>query len=183
MIDLWKKTKRQYKYAFLSTILFGILSQGMGLFNKFSVSDDINYFFNGGDPLPFGRWMLYILRKSEKLFYGDGLFSLPLINGLLSIICIGVSVCLLIDLFDLQSEYLCVLLGGAAVSVPCVICFRPIFDFEIQELVPYCDRYRVDGMLNGDLSGLYSCDAFGIFDRHDKNDCRSGKKRTKNNSI
>ena len=118
--NTWKKIGKQYRSAFFSTIIFAVISQGMGLFNKFSVSDDINYFFTGGDELTSGRWMLLALRRLEKKIYGDGLFSLPLINGTLAVICIAVSLVLLISLLGVRSPLLCVLLGGTAISIPCV---------------------------------------------------------------
>ena len=120
--DQWKKTELRYKYAFISTVLFGIFSHGMMLFNKFSNHDDLRYFFEGGNTLTFGRWMLYLLLRGEKYLFGDGKFSLPLINGSLTIFCIGAALCLLISLLDIRSTTLCILLGGIMVSYPVVTC-------------------------------------------------------------
>ena len=118
--DLWKKAQARYKFAFFGTVIFGILSHGMGLFNKYSVHDDLNHMLNGGNPLPLGRWMLYLMRRFERLFYGDGNYSLPTVNGFITILCIGISVCILISLMDIRSSTIAFLLGGAAVSIPVV---------------------------------------------------------------
>ena len=116
--DLWKKTKIQYKYAFLSTLIFGIISQGMGLFNKYSLHDDVQYFFHQDNVIRWGRWALHVLIKAEKHIFMDGNYSLPIFNGTITILCIMFSVCLLVDLLDLKSTVLCMLLGGIAVAFP-----------------------------------------------------------------
>lgn len=38
--ELVRKIDTRYKVVFLSTFLCGLLAQGMGLFNKYSVLDD-----------------------------------------------------------------------------------------------------------------------------------------------
>lgn len=116
--EKWKKVQIQYKCGFLSTLIFGLISHGMGLFNKFSMDDDLQYFFHNDNPLWTGRWMRYFLVRLERVVFGDGNYSLPMINGLFSIILIGITVCLLIDLLDMHSTVLCVLIGFAAVSNP-----------------------------------------------------------------
>ena len=119
--DCWKKIKIQSKYGFFSTLIFGLISHGMGLFNKFSMDDDLHYFFfHNENPLWAGRWAQYFLVRAEKIFFGDGNYSLPIINGGFTIVCIGIAVCLLIDLLDIKSEILCISLGGLFVSIPSV---------------------------------------------------------------
>lgn len=117
---MWNKIKIQQKITFFSAIIFGLISQGMGLFNKYSIHDDVLYMLSGDNPLPLGRWMLYLLIRMERMFFGDGNFSLPMINGTIAIICSALSICLLVDLFEIHSATLCLLLGGFAVSIPSV---------------------------------------------------------------
>ena len=114
--------RTQYKYAVFSTLLFGLVSQGMGMFNKFSNHDDLHYFFTGGVTFTSGRWMLYWAERLEKLLAGTGLFSLPLFNSFIVIFCIAASLCLLIDLFSIRSKIFCVMLAGIMVSIPSVTC-------------------------------------------------------------
>jgi len=118
--NIWNRIKIQYKFAFFSTLIFGIFSHGMAIFNKYGLHDDLNYIFNYDNPLPSGRWMEYCLIRLEKFVFGTSCFSLPVINGVLSIILIGITVCLLIDLLEIKSNILCVLLGGIMISVPSV---------------------------------------------------------------
>ena len=118
--SIWEKTSIQKKIAVISCFLFSIFSQGMGLFNKYSIHDDLGYIMNGGDPLPYGRWMLYLGRRFERLFYGDGQYSMPVFNGFILIFCIIACLCILIDLIKIQSTTLCFMLGALMVSIPVV---------------------------------------------------------------
>ena len=118
--DLIRKTEIRYKYAFLSVFFFGLFSQGMGLFNKYSMHDDVQYFFHRGKVIKWGRWGSYLLIKGESRLFGDGTYSLPVFNGFITIICVGIALCLLIDLLHIRSTVLCVLLGGIAISFPVI---------------------------------------------------------------
>ena len=111
-----------YKYSFLSTVIFGIFSLVLGLFNKYSNHDDLMYFFTGGATFTSGRWMLYWIERLEKMLNGNGLFSLPVINGGLTILCIAFVLCLLVNLFELKSLAVIAALGGILVSIPVVTC-------------------------------------------------------------
>jgi len=121
IIEYFKKIKSQYKVTFISTLIFGIIAHGMGLFNKYSFSDDIGGGFNGlGATITSGRWMLEIFSKVELLIFGDGHFSMPVFNGLISIIFIAISACLLVSLLEIKNNTLCVVIGGIMVVFPTV---------------------------------------------------------------
>ena len=122
MKEFQSPIKKQYIWAVISTFFFGLISQGMGLFNKYSNHDDLHYFFTGGVTFISGRWMLYWIERLEKLFSGTGLFSLPLFNGFIVIICIAAGLCLLISLFKIRSAVLCILLAGIMVTIPVITC-------------------------------------------------------------
>lgn len=111
---------RKYKLTFISTIIFGLLSQGMGLFNKYSYHDDIMNMFTVGSTTVSGRWMLELLSKIELFIFGDGHFSLPLFNGILAIIYIGLIACVIIKLLDIKNNVLCILIGGIMVVFPVI---------------------------------------------------------------
>lgn len=119
LLELIKKTKLQYKLTFLSTIIFGIISQGMGLFNKFSWHDDIGL-FGVGPTYTQGRWMRGLLSEFEVKIFGDGHYSLPLINGIFSILCIAIAACIIVGLLEINSQILCISIGGVMASFPVV---------------------------------------------------------------
>ena len=106
--------------ALAGALSFGLLAQGMGLFNKFSWHDDIFSLFMTGTAIESGRWMLYVLSELEKWFYGNGYFSLPVVNGSIAILCIGLSAGLMTDFFHIRSRKLSALLGGVMAVFPVV---------------------------------------------------------------
>ncbi len=117
----WESIDKKYKYTILGSLLFGVFAHGMGLFNKYSMNDDLNYFFNYDYPLEYGRWMEYYLIKVEKLIFGTGSFSLPIINGSVCLLFIGITLCLLVNLLEIKSIVSCILLSGFFVSVPSIV--------------------------------------------------------------
>lgn len=114
------KLRSQYKYTFISAVVFGILSQGMGLFNKFSHHDDAMNLFGAGATYTSGRWMLELLTKLENIIYMDGQYSLPAFNGFLAILFIALAACLVVDLLDIKNTFLCCFIGGLMVCFPTV---------------------------------------------------------------
>ncbi len=121
-IDNKLKIRSDFKLSCISVFLFGLISQGMGLFNKYSNHDDLHYFFTGGETFTSGRWMLYLAERIEKLINGDGLFSLSVFNGFFTLICIAIVLCLIIDLFEIRTPAFIIFLGGIFVSIPVITC-------------------------------------------------------------
>ena len=103
--------------AFMGALAFGLLGQGMGLFNKFSWHDDIFSLFMTGTASGLGRWMLHVMAEAERWFYGNGYFSLPVVNGVISLLCVGLSAGLMTDFFRIRSRWLSLLLGGVMAVV------------------------------------------------------------------
>ena len=120
LISAWKKVSPQVRAVLLGTVLFGLFSQGMGLFNKFSHHDDVAILFDMGTTVSSGRWMLQVLTWLEARFYGTGNTSLPLYNGMLSLLLLGTAGGLLVHLLKIRNSVLCFLLGCVMVSFPFV---------------------------------------------------------------
>ena len=108
----------QVRIAFLSALIFGLFCHGMGLLNKLSHQDDIANLFGFGATITSGRWMLHVLSWLEGLFFGTGNASLPLYNGLLSILCVSAVCALLTDLLRIRSRVYSALLGGVMIAFP-----------------------------------------------------------------
>ena len=106
--------------AVAGAMAFGILTHGMGLFNKLSWHDDIFSLFMTGTAIELGRWMLHVLAELEKWFYGNGHFSLPVVNGVYALLCIGLSAGLLAEHFQIRSRKLSALLGAVMAAFPVV---------------------------------------------------------------
>ena len=110
----------QIRITLLSAFLSGLVVHGMGLFNKFSYHDDIIALFWTGTTIPSGRWMLHVAGWLETLIFGDGHFSLPVMNGLFSIFCITGSACLLVHTLKIRSRAYCAGLGCLMAAFPTV---------------------------------------------------------------
>lgn len=147
-ISLFGKIDRKYKIVFLSTIIAGIFAHGIALFNKFSVFDDLTHMFTYGVTLPGGRWMLEILRKFDLLIYGSSNFSLPLFNGLVSIILIAISSCLMVKILDINNIVLCSLIGILMVIFPTI---TSLFGFM------FTSKPYMYGILFGVIGVYYVC--------------------------
>ena len=111
---------RNVQAAFFGALIFGLAAQGMGLFNKFSWHDDIFSLFLTGETITSGRWMLHVLTWLEIVIFGDGHYSLPLMNGLFSLLCIGASAGMTVWLLNIRKPLFCALLGAAMAAFPTV---------------------------------------------------------------
>ena len=114
------KRWERIRVTLLSTVLFGLVSQGIGMFNQLSCGDDIVTLSGAATSVSSDRWMLHILERLETVFFMDGQFSLPLFHGLFSILCIAAAACLLVDLLRIRRQILCAGLGCFMVSFPVV---------------------------------------------------------------
>ena len=117
--DWLKKVDPRFKSVFFSSFAFGILSQGMGLFNKLSVHDDVMNYGVGATYMS-GRWMLEILSRWEISVFGDGHYSLPCYNGFFAIFLIALSAYLVIHILEIKSDVLCVFIAGLMVCFPVI---------------------------------------------------------------
>ena len=115
-----RKISPQVRAVFLGVMIFGVFSQGMGLFNKFSHHDDVAILFDMGTTVSSGRWTLQIFTWLEGLFYGTGSTSLPLFNGTLSLLCLAAVGGLLVSLLKIRNQVYCFLLGCVMAAFPVV---------------------------------------------------------------
>ena len=112
-----RRIPRQYLLCFFSTLIWGLLAHGMTLFNKYSLYEDVSQLFGVGATYQSGRWMLDILHRLEVFLLG-GSYSLPLLNGLVTILYIGLTGCLICKLLSIEKTGSCIALGGILVTTP-----------------------------------------------------------------
>lgn len=112
----WFRGKlRTYRVPALSGLLFGLLAYLLFLTNKLVNHDEVHTLFGKGATFTSGRWGLRIL---ELVFPN---YSMPWLYGILTIVFITLSVCLMVSLFSIRSRGLQVLLAGAVVAFPSLI--------------------------------------------------------------
>lgn len=108
------------KNIVFSATLWGVAAHGMMLFNKYSYNDDAVAFNGVGTTFKLGRWMLQLLGDLTQKVFGGKLYSIPLVNGALTILCVAAIVYFLMDGLEIQSKPATVLLCGIMVTFPSV---------------------------------------------------------------
>lgn len=75
--------------------------------------------FAFGDTYNLGRWNLGLIEKISRFFLG-GIYSTPFFNGIISILLIASSGCIIINLLQIRSKINAILLGAILVVYPAV---------------------------------------------------------------
>ncbi len=100
------------RLPFLSTLIAGLLAHAFVLTNKLPNHDDVSYLFSKGETIRSGRWGLELLR------YVIPDISMPWLHGIVSLLLIAVSVCLIVSMFHIRSRLGQALLSGLIVCFP-----------------------------------------------------------------
>lgn len=105
-----------FKCAFISAIVFGLIAHMYMFTNKLPNFDDLIGIDGFGATFRNGRWFLWVVGATA--YHLDLVFSLPWINGLITLLLIGISAGIIADLLNLESRTANVLLGAALVVFP-----------------------------------------------------------------
>ena len=106
------------KYAFFSAIFFGIMAHGFAFFNRLSVHDNSHCLFDLGASYEVNRWGLGILYR--LMVFTTKTYSLPFFNGFMSVVFIAICAMILMDIFEIRSKLIAVIIGGLMVVFPMV---------------------------------------------------------------
>lgn len=104
------------KLPVLSSLFTGFAAYMFCFTNKLETMDDLAGMYGQGATLSSGRWGLDIL----KYFMPN--FSLPWLNGLLSLLLITISICFVLEIFKIRSRVLQIVLPAVLISFPSQIC-------------------------------------------------------------
>ena len=107
---------RDLRLPIASSMICGLAAYLFCFTNKLEIMDDLTGMFGQGVTLTSGRWGLEL----TKWFTPS--VSLPWLNGLLSLILITASVCMVITVFDIRSPLLRILLPAVMVTFPTQTC-------------------------------------------------------------
>lgn len=119
---LYANAENKFKIIFFSTLIWGIIAHGMTLTNKYSIHDDIGLSLLG-ITVTGGRWFLQILGDFASAFFQTPILSLPLINGLIAMLCIAGAAYLIVVLFEVKRISTCIIISGLMVVFPTIVCF------------------------------------------------------------
>lgn len=114
----------QQIYSFVAALIAGLVAHGYIIFNRISYHDNTACLFNLGGTYESGRWMLGFIydiqMKTTKLF------SVPVFNGILSIIFIALAAMVMVKMFDVKSKFIAAVIGAMMAVYPVV---TSIFSF------------------------------------------------------
>ena len=151
----------QQIYCFVAALIAGIVAHGYIIFNRISYHDNTACLFNLGGTYESGRWVLgfiYDLQmKTTKLF------SVPVFNGLLSILFIAIGAMFFIEIFQVKSKLLSASIGVIMMVYPVVTSiFSFMFtawEYQLALLLTILSaKMLIDGMdamASGDKSSKY----------------------------
>ena len=127
MIDSFVKTalakiNKNVKTCFISAMFFGIIAHMYALTNHLYNYDELWHTPTGfGTGVQMGRWGLSVLAWLTKVFFDD-VYTIPVINGLISIVCYALLACIVVDLFEINEQYFACIVGALIVTFPSVVC-------------------------------------------------------------
>lgn len=114
-INTLKKAYARYKVPFLAALIVGFLTYGFNLTNKLVNHDEVYYLFGKGAELESGRWGLSL----TSYIFPD--YSMPWIYGIIAIVLIAVSACVIIAFLDIKDKLLQGLFAGLTIAFPSVV--------------------------------------------------------------
>ena len=104
---IWDK-----RLPFFSSLIFGLIAHMFVITNKLPNHDDITYLFSKGATVSSGRWGLELLRRVIPDF------SMPWLHGIVSLLLLSASICIIVELFQLRSRLGVILLSALIISFP-----------------------------------------------------------------
>ena len=112
--SIWKRIPFNVKVAFLSAFTIGLITHAFMLTNMLPNHDEIAQLVGNPDHNFAGRWFL---RYPAAI---SSIFSMPWVNGLLSVIYMSVSASLTVSLTKMKKGIYCALAAGLMVTIPSV---------------------------------------------------------------
>lgn len=122
IIEKYKSLPRTVLWAFASALVCGMAAHLYQFTNKLYNYDELVNTPGGyGIGAELGRWFLKIMADCNSRWLG-GSYSLPLWNGILSIFLLALSAALVVEMFQINSHTLAVLIGAFMTVFPAVVC-------------------------------------------------------------
>lgn len=101
MNNVIKDSKRLIN-IFKTVFITGFLTHGFMFFNKISFHDDAFCIYQLGGTVTAGRWGLEVIQ--QVILHTVGKYSIPLVEGTVSLFYIGLTVYLIADLFNISNK-------------------------------------------------------------------------------
>lgn len=110
VLKLWNdRISKEFKTAFMAVLVTGIIAHTYMFTNKFPNYDDLRTLDGFGATFKLGRWFLWFM--GAVAWHLDFVFSLPWVNGLLTLLFVGLSAGFMADLLKIRSTIGNILFG------------------------------------------------------------------------
>lgn len=120
--DWYQKKTTAVKTAFFAAVIFGLMTHLYQFTNKLYNYDELaNTPSGNGASVEQGRWFLKWM-GDILVKYTGGVYSLPLLNGLLSLLLLAVTAALIAEMFQVTHWIPAAFIGGFTVVFPSVVC-------------------------------------------------------------
>ena len=126
--ETYDNIDKRIKMCFLSAFICGLFAHIYALTNHLYNYDELWHTPTGfGTGLEVGRWALSITVWIQKVLFDD-CFTIPFINGMLTIILYAVAACFVVSALDIKDEFYAIIVGGLMTTFPAFTC-RMFFMF------------------------------------------------------
>lgn len=120
--EWYHKKETAVKTAFFAAVIFGLMTHLYQFTNKLYNYDELaNTPGGNGASVEQGRWFLKWMGDVLLKHFG-GVYSLPLLNGVLSLLLLAVSAALIVEMFQVDNWVLAAFIGGFVVVFPSIVC-------------------------------------------------------------
>ena len=102
----------EYKLPLITGFVFGLAANLYAFTNKFVNADELEYLFSKGATLSSGRWALAL----TSCIFPD--VSMPWVYGVIAVVILTVSACVIIRTFEIKGRILQCVLAGLIVTFP-----------------------------------------------------------------
>ena len=126
--EKYENIEKRIKMCFLSAFICGLFAHIYALTNHLYNYDELWHTPTGfGTGLEVGRWALSITVWIQKVLFDD-CFTIPFINGMLTMILYAVAACFVVSALDIKDEFYAIIVGGLMTTFPAFTC-RMFFMF------------------------------------------------------
>ena len=120
--EWYQKKETAVKTAFFAAVIFGLMTHLYQFTNKLYNYDELaNTPGGNGASVEQGRWFLKWMGDLLLRHFG-GVYSLPLLNGVLSLLLLAISAAMIVEMFEVKSPILSAVIGGVFVAFPSIVC-------------------------------------------------------------
>lgn len=124
ILDMLGNISSKTKSIFFSTLIIGFIAHGFCLTNKLTNADDLLAIRAYGAMLDHGRYLTGFLGPFISQFAGN--YANPWMEGLICLVLLALSACMVSKTLELKNLYSCILVGGVMAVFPTIV---NTFDF------------------------------------------------------